>query len=430
MTPASEQKMGLLGAAALGIGGMVGGGIFAVLGTAVGLAHGATPVAFLIAGAIALLTAYAYAKLSAHFPSSGGTVVFIHEAYGHHLYTGAVNLLLWLNYLVTIALYASAFGSYAQTFLPHGESAGWHHAFVSLGILLPTAINLLGAQFIARSETTIVVIKLTLLLVVVAAGLGGVDTAALDPAGWPSWGVIVAGGMTIFVAYEGFELIANAGDDVADPATTLPRAFYIAVVFVLVLYVLLAIVTVGSVPEAVIIEAKDYALAAAAKPALGQAGFTLVAVSALLATFSAINATIYGNARLGFTLASEGELPKIALRRAWNRPVAGVLITSGLSLLLANTLDLEAIAIMGSAGFLLIFAVVNSAAAKLGPQIHARRWVAAGGALACVLALAILLHQTWEDNPHALYWVFGLVAGSFVAEAALQRWRGPVNPRT
>ncbi len=115
---------------------MVGGGIFAVLGTAVELARGGTPVAFLLAGIIALMTTYSYARLSATFPSSGGTVVFIDRAFGVDLWTGAANLLLYLSYLVTIGLYASAFGAYATTLFSLEEP--WAlHVLISTAILLP-----------------------------------------------------------------------------------------------------------------------------------------------------------------------------------------------------------------------------------------------------------------------------------------------------
>ena len=205
-------KIGVLGAAAIGVGGMVGGGIFAVLGTAVGQAGGATPIAFLLAGVVALITAYSYAKLS------------------------------------------------------------------------------VAPELIAKAE--------------------------------------------------------------------------------------------------------DYALAEAARPSLGQPGFILVSISALLATFSAINATLYGDARIGYLLAKDGELPEPLEKRAWGRPVEGVLITAGLSLLLANLVDLTAIAIVGSAGFLLIFAAVKAAAWKLADRIGARRFVAGAGIVACLSALAALLFHT------------------------------------
>lgn len=406
-----DKRIGVLGAMAIGIGGMVGGGIFAVLGTAVSVAGGGTPVAFLIAGVVALLTAYAYAKLSVRFPSAGGTVVFIDRAFGVDFATGTFNLILWLSYLVTVALYAVAFGSYAGTFFPAGASPLPRHLLISAGIILPAIINLLNADIISKSETAIVLLKLALLALVVSAGTAFVNTTAIKPATWPGPLNLIVGGMVIFVAYEGFELIANAGGDVRDPQHTLPRAFYGSVLFVIILYVLVAIITVGCVPADKIKEAKDYALAVAARPALGDTGFTLVAISALLATFSAINATIYGNARLGYSLAKDGEFPESLERKVWNRPIGGVLLTTVLSLLLANLVDLTAIAIMGSAGFLLIFAVVNAAAWKLAPAIGASRWVCLLGSLACTAALCVLLYQTYIDTPLA-FWVFMAIVGS------------------
>jgi hypothetical protein len=114
--------------------------------------------------------------------------------------------------------------------------------------------------------------------------------------------------MIIFLAYEGFELIANTAADVRDPNRTLPRAYYSAVGFVILLYVMVAAVTVGNLPVAQIVAAKDYALAEAAKPFLGSFGYLLITVAALLSTLSAINATLYGAARLSYTIAKDGEL--------------------------------------------------------------------------------------------------------------------------
>ncbi|MEJ2468723.1 MAG: APC family permease [Campylobacterales bacterium] len=305
----SKKSIGLPGAIAIGIGGMVGGGIFAVLGEAVSLSHGATPLAFGFGGLVALLTAFSYARLSVAFPGRGGTVTFIDRAFGNNLASGSVNLMLWLSYLVTIALYAVAFASYAQTFFPSGSPL-LRHALISLAIVLPTLINLVSASFVSRSETFIVAMKLILLAVIIVFSLPYVRSDHFDPAHWGPLFSVVAAGMIIFVAYEGFELIANAAEDIEAPERNLPRAFLGSVLIVIALYVLIAAVTVSTVPEDALVHAKDYALAVAAKPALGQTGFTLVAVAALLATFSAINATIYGNARLGYTLAKDGRLPE------------------------------------------------------------------------------------------------------------------------
>ncbi|VAW46575.1 cationic amino acid transporter (cat-2) [hydrothermal vent metagenome] len=128
-----SRSIGTLGAISIGIGGMVGGGIFAVLGEAVSLAHGATAVAFVFAGMVALLTAYAYSKLSVAYQSRGGTIVFIDNAFGHNVLSGAVNMMLWLSYLVTISLYAVAFASYAQTFFSPPPSRVAKASFYQFG---------------------------------------------------------------------------------------------------------------------------------------------------------------------------------------------------------------------------------------------------------------------------------------------------------
>jgi amino acid transporter len=405
-----KQKIHLAGAISIGIGGMVGGGIFAVLGEAVSIAHGATAVAFVIAGVVALLTSYAYAKLSVRYQNRGGTVVFIHQAFGHDLFSGSMNLMLWLSYLVTISLYAVAFASYAQTFFQGNTSSWLKHLLISTAIVLPAALNLLNASIVSKSETIIVAIKLILLAIIVIFGAAFIDPARLTPSQWGGPVSLIAAGMVIFVAYEGFELIANSAEEIKNPVRNLPRAFFGSVLLVVVLYVLIALVTVGTVPEEQLLTAKDYALAVAAKPALGQAGFVIVAFAALLATFSAINATIYGNARLGYILAKDGELPEELDHKTWNKPVWGVLTTVVLSLLLANLIDLSAIAIIGSASFLLIFAVTNASAFKLAEEIGGNRPVLMIACLACLGALATLLVHTYQDNPEAI-WVFS----SFIA---------------
>jgi hypothetical protein len=384
---------------------MVGGGIFAVLGEAVVLAHGATALAFGLAGAVALLTAYSYARLSVRFPGPGGTVTFIDQAFGKDLLTGSLNMVLWLSYLVTLSLYAVAFGSYALTFFPQGQSSWLRYVLVSLGILLPVAINLFSAEVVSRSETLVVVVKLLLLGTVIVAGASYVHASRFSPATWGSPGSVVAAGMAIFVAYEGFELIANASGDVRRPDRTLPRAFFGAVILVLVLYVAVALVTVGTVPDSRIAQVKDYALAEAARPAMGQVGFTLVALSALLATFSAINATLYGSARLGFALAKDGELPRLLERQVWDEPVAGVLTAGGLSLLVANLVDLQAIAMIASGGFLLVFGVANAAAVRLAGDTGGNPLISGVGALGCLAALATLLAETARTN-HLALWAF------------------------
>ena len=394
-----DEKVGFTEVVAIGIGGMVGGGIFAVLGLAVQLARGGAPLAFAIAGVVALLTTYSYAKLSVAFPSQGGTVAFLDSAFGPGIFAGSVNILLWLSYIVMLSLYSYAFGSYAATFLPSTWQSLGKHFFITISILGITGLNLANAKVVGRAEGWIVAIKIAILLVFVGIGIWGVDAQRLAPSNWAAPMPLVSGGFIIFLAYEGFELIANSAQDAKTPSRTLPRAYYSAVIFVIVLYVMVAIVTVGNLPIAQIVNARDYALAAAAKPFLGQAGFTLIAVAALLSTASAINATLYGAARLSYVIAADGELPQVLKKKIWDQPILGLLITAVLTLLVANLFDLTSISTMGSSGFLLVFAIVNIANVRKAQKTQSRKWVSIVGAIACILALAALLWQTASNEP-------------------------------
>lgn len=422
-----KEDVNLLGAISIGIGGMVGGGIFAVLGLAAELAGGATPVAFLIAGIVAFLTSYSYAKLSVAYPSKGGTVIFVDKAFGVDFFTGSVNNLLWVGYIVTLALYAVAFGNYAVTFLPGSmQTVFIKHLLISGGILLPSLLNLAGSALISKAETYVVAIKIAILILVVLAGFGSVDMTRLEPDTWEPLLQVVGGGMIIFVAYEGFELIANTAPNVRNYKVTLPRAYYISVSFVILLYVLVALVTVGSIAPDQIAAARDFALAQAARPSLGQFGFTLVAIAAVLATLSAINATLYGAARLSYVIATEGELPAFLEDKIWNQPLVGLLITTVLALFLSNSVNLSSISTMGSAGFLVVFAIVNAANFVKAREVKSSKTLALLGVLSCVFALGTLTWHTFQTSPSQLWVLVAMVAVASAMEVAyVWLWRKP-----
>jgi amino acid transporter len=418
----AADKMGFWSVVAVGIGGMVGGGIFAVLGLSVQLAQGGAPIAFAIAGLIALLTTYAYAQLTVTFPSRGGTVTFLNKAFGTGIFTGSLNLLLWLSYIVMLSLYASAFGSYGAVFFPDAMQGWAKHLLTSGAIIGITGLNMLSAELIGRAESWIVAFKLLILVLFIALGIRGVDPAQLQPETWASPMAIASGGMIIFLAFEGFELMANTAEEVQQPRRTLPRAFYSAVVFVLVLYVLIAGTTVGTLPTDRIVEAKEYALAAAAAPFMGSVGFKLVAIAALLSTASALNATLYGTARLSFIIAQSGELPAALERKIWDKPIEGLLITSLLTLVVANVFNISGISTMGSAGFLLIFAAVNFANVRLYRQTHSYRWLSLLGTVACIAAVTVLLHHTAQTQPQNLWVVVAMVGLAVVIEVLYRRF--------
>jgi amino acid transporter len=415
------ETVGLWGVVAIGIGGMVGGGIFAVLGLSVEVAKGGAPLAFFVAGLVALLTARSYALLSRSYPSRGGTVTFLNEGFGAGLLAGGLNVLMWLSYIVMLSLYSEAFGSYAASLVPAGMHDVAKHGFLSGAIVLLTVLNLASASTVARAERYVVVVKIAILLFFVAVASFGVSAARLAPSQWASPLSLVAGGMIIFLAYEGFELIANTAEDVEDPGTTLPRAYFISVLFVIALYVLVALVSVGSVARAKLVDARDYALAVAARPALGSTGFRLIAVAAMLSTASAINATLYGSARVSFTIATSRELPARLERKVWNQPIEGLLITAAATLVLANVLDLASISTMGSAGFLIIFAGVNAAEARTSTSRGSRAWISVVATVACIAALAALIAQS---TLNATGFLLAMVVAAFAIEATYRHRTG------
>jgi amino acid transporter len=249
-------------------------------------------------------------------------------------------------------------------------------------------------------------------------GFGSVRPERLAPSTWADPVSLFAGGMIIFLAYEGFELIANTAQDVVAPSRTLPRAFYISVGFVICVYVLVSLVTAGNLSVDRILAAKDYAMAEAAMPFLGATGYTLVAVAALLSTGSAINATLYGAARISYIIAKDGELPVFLERKVWNRPAEGLLITTLLTLLTANFFDLSSISMMGSAGFLLIFATVNAANVRLHRQTGSRLWISALGVGGCLAAFVALVWRTAQNNPENIWLLAIMLAAAFVLEGA------------
>jgi hypothetical protein len=332
------------------------------------------------------------------------------------MFTGSLNVLLWLSYVVMLSLYAVAFGGYGATFLPEAWHATGKHLLISLSVILITGLNLLSADLIGKAENWIVGLKVAILLLFVGVGFAGIKAAQIAPGSWSPPLQLAAGGMIIFLAYEGFELIANTARDVRNVARTLPRAYYTAVGFVIVLYVFVALVTVGNLAVDKIVVAKDYALAEAARPFLGQNGFTLIAIAAMLSTASAINATLYGAARLSYCISRDGELPAELERKVWGQPMEGLLITAGLTLFVANVFDLTSISTLGSAGFLLIFAAVNTANARQAPHTKSRGWISAVGAVACLAALGALLWETARTGPNKLWVLVAMVALALAIE--------------
>ncbi|MFZ0833893.1 MAG: APC family permease [Mycobacterium sp.] len=414
-------QLGVSALVSIGIGGMVGGGIFSVLGLTVQIAGAGGYLSFVAGGVIAALTGRSYALLSVCIRSRGGTAFFLDKCFGTVI-GGPLNVLLWLSYFVMLGLYAVAFGSYGAALIGVDPDGPWCKVLASSVVLVFAALNLAGARIVGRAEAVLVYGKLAILLLFCAVGLAFVDGDRVSPVHYPSVGVIVYAGALIFLGYEGFELIANAAEDARDPRRNLPLAYGISIGVVIALYVLVAFVAVGNLDVGQIDRDRDYALAAAARPFLGSAGFVLIGIAAVISTASAINATFYGTGKFTYLMARHGELPRALGRPVWDRPIGGLLVTTAGTLVVVNAVDIEGISLMGSAGFLLIFAAVNFAVLRLRAG-RVTKLFAIVGAVACLGSFGALTAYTAVTTPGHLWVLGGFLLGAVVVES-LVRLRG------
>lgn len=405
---------------------MVGGGIFATTGLAVQLTKGAVPIAFIVAGVVALLTSYSYLKLSIAYPGEGGTVEFLNRGFGTGILTGASNILLCFSYMVLVAIYAYALGSYGASFFPADQVDLWQHLILSGAIVLLTIVNVLGGSYVIRSENALNLAKMVILAVFVVVGF-------CTPMAWQRLGpenyvppvAMVSGAMIVFFNYEGFELIANAAGRMKD-RRALPVAYVGGVLLVIVFYVLITMVAVGHLSFDQMSTAGDHALAAVANRLMGLPGQMLIAVAAVLACGSAINATLYSAGPLTYTVARSGELPKELERNIRGLPLEGMFAFAIVALILANFVPLDAISTMASAGFLFIFMAVNVANVRLAKETQSRRWISALGAIVCGAALVTMCVQIDESSKSRvqLWILIGMVALSLLIEIAYRAWSG------
>jgi amino acid transporter len=422
-TPSAGQ-VSLAGAVSIGIGGMVGAGIFSILGVVAQVAGNAMWLSFAIGGVVALFSTYSYAKLGAAFPSAGGAVYFLVKSFGDGVLAGGINLFMWVGYIISLALYATAFGNYAATFITTEPSTLLVKSLAVGAVVLLTLVNALGAQFMGRSETLIVAIKVAILVLFSGVGLFFIKAENLTPTLWPEVPSILYGAGVLFIGYEGFGLVTNAAADMKNPQTMLPRALYTSVILVIVIYLAVAVTVTGNLNNAQIEAAKDYALAEAAKPFLGEFGFRLIAIAALFSTASAINATLFGSANVCYMIAKEGELPATLSHSRWKELTGGLLLTSLLVIAMTLLFDLSGIAMMGSAAFLLVYSIVNAGHLLVLKQTGANAAIVWLSLLTSLGVFATLTVYTYQQQPAALL-ALGIIAVlSFVGEWLYRRWSG------
>ena len=407
---AQKKALGLMELIAIGVGGMIGGGIFSMLGLAVSIAGHAAPLAFLIGALIAVFAGHSYIRLALTYRSDGASYVYVRRAFpGHPRLSTITGWTVVIGYVGTLALYAFTFGAYGADLLGRADDRLLRLSLSAAVLLFFMLVNLRGARASGRAEDLVVYAKILLLAVFAVAGLQTADAARLQPLFDKGVTSVFMAGALIFVAFEGFQLITNAVQETRQPERNIPRGIYGAIAITSAIYILLAVVAIGNLPAARIVAAQEYALAEAARPVLGAAGVALVAVAALLATSSAINATVFGAARLIAEMAAGGHMPRpLAKRNAEGAPATAVLALSAAGLLFALIGGLEIIAAFSSLTFLLVSIAVSMANWRLREKTGAKPWAIIAGLALMGLTVTLLLAHLAAQRPMTLLRLCGI----------------------
>ncbi|MGA7294285.1 MAG: APC family permease [Terriglobales bacterium] len=406
----ADHSMNMWSVAAMGVGAMVGAGIFALLGLVGLVAGNETYISFLLGGVVAVLSGYTYAKLEARYPDAGGLTAYFHQAFG----TGRTSATLSLTYLitvaVTIAMVAKAFGAYATPLAFGNTSPLWANAFASAITILLVLLNIADSSLVGKAEVVLVGIKLAILALLMSAGTYGMMGHPLVKHATPHFLSLIGSVGLTFFAYAGFGMMTNAAGRVSRPKQTIPRAIYLAIAVVILLYAALAVIVLGSVSSADLKLHADTAVAVAAKPVLGQAGYIIVSVAALLATASGINAWVFTAMQISHAMVQVGNLPRMFSHFVWRKGTLGLLLSVAAILLAINVLDLTALARIASATFLFSYLAVQIAHWRLIDETKGSRFLVGLGLLFITGVLACFLWSTFQVQP----WSLGLIVAFVV----------------
>jgi amino acid transporter len=425
----TQKPIGFWSAVSMGIGAMVGAGIFALLGEASAIAGSAVYISFIAGGIVALASAYSLGKLGATFPSSGGIIEYLSQSYGVGVFTGTMSVMLYLSAIISLSLIAKAFSNYAVTFLPAGASSLWRPFLSALIIILFVLINLKGAKDVAAWERLTVALKFIVLCGLATAGILFLDPDLLTPDNYPPGSKILYSLAITFFAFEGFRVITNTAEDMPDPSSTLPKAMMVAVILVMLLYVAISFSVFGNLPAEKVIAAKELALAQAALPIFGNVGFTVVTITALIATASAINANLYAVTNVTYQLAKDGQLPQ-----EFGVPIAhsreGLVISGLLVIITSLVFNLTQIAAIGSISILFVHAVTHIGHLKIITKTGASYSLVLIAIVLCATTMVLsFIYVNRESNQVGIILLsFLIIAGA--TELFLRRiYKREVKPR-
>ena len=418
------KKLSLVEVISMAVGTMIGASIFSVFGLGAKVAGHDLPEAFLLSGIYALVVAYSYAILGSKIISNAGPIGFILKGLGDSIVTGALSILFWMSYVVSIALLVKGFSGY---FLPllHLDVNYLNMAIVeSVLILIFVALNFFGSKAVGKSELFIVITKLTILFVFIIGGISTIQGANIQPDfdGKHARGLVNAS-VIFFLSYMGFGLITNASENLKNPKRNVPRAIFISIFFVIAIYVLISLVTLGNLSLEEVVKAEENALAMAAKPFLGQFGFLLISIGALFSISSALNASIFGGANVAYSLAKDGELPTFFERKVWFKSTEGLYITAGLGLLFALTFNLGDIATITSSVFTAVYVFVVISHIKIRKEYGGKLLILLFNLIVLnAVFIALLLYQ-WRSHRNAFYGTLITFAASLLVEYIFRIFR-------
>ncbi len=409
-----DKALGVLELVAIALGGMIGGGIFTVLGISVAMIGILTPVAFLVGGLLAVLAVYSYIKLAVYYQDEGATYSFFKRTFPRSDFAAA--LIGWwviFGYISTLALYAYTFASYAISGFEFASDEWIRKAVALFIIALFTCINVWSVKGMGKIEDLMVYTKLLILVGISLVLMTHSHTSLPQMMSNIAYSevnifsILVVASLT-FVAFEGFQLVINAVNEMETPEKNIPKSIYLSVMVVIGIYFILALGAIMAIPLDDIIQNQEYALASGADKILGHWGTELVIVGALLATSSAISGTLFGASRQMAVIASDGYFPSFLCKRRRHIPVAAIITMA----LLAGTLilagDLKVILEFGSVTFLLVSLLMAYANFKIYKQTQASLLLTLLAMAGLFIGTVLILYYEATTQIEQLYFIGGI----------------------
>jgi len=417
------KSIGLFSATALGIGGMMGAGLFSLLGTASVHAGTYIPLAFLIGAFAASFSVYSYAKLGATFPSSGGAATFTVMSYGPGIISGGLNIFQYIAYLIAAALYAAGFSEYTNTLLGGNLSPTEVKIVGAAIVVLCAGINLLGTDIVGRAETLAIGFVTIALLLYSFEGMQAADISAFKEAGGSINGIAIATGI-LYINYQGFGVVTNSSNAMQKPQKELPLAMFSALILVTIAYVLVSSATVYLLSPEELQRFNGHVLANAAQLISGKTGFIVIGAAALLACAAALNATIFAASNIASDMVSTVSVSQTLGQTVLKTQIRGLSASALIVIVLILIFPLAIVGQMASLAFLLVYAAVTYGHLKVRKKTGAKQWP-----LWCAIVINLYLFTTLFLNVletamgSAIALICALV-GSFALEGFYRKFRG------